>query len=190
MLCPNCKTPVEGNECPKCGTILTELDRLETNVERKPLQRGKHRTSIWYGFLLYYAFFEVAFLNTIQGIRMLTGDFFGSAAAMERLYAEVPGLHALVIFCALLSFAYVGLGLFTRSRLKNYRKSAPWLVLLFYTGDGVIYMSLMLGLAALADVSWTTFADATTMFHVIRSFIMVVCNAVYFDKRKHLFWVP
>ncbi len=191
MLCPNCKTPVEGHECPNCGTVLTELDRLETEMAGKPVLRKKHRSNIWYGFLLYYAFFEVAFLNVFQGVRMLTGAYFDSVATMERIYAEVPGTHGVVLLCALLSFAYAGLGLFTRSRLKGYRKSAPWLVLLFYTGDAVIYLFLMLRMDALVHgTGWMMHWDPTLWFQIIRSAVMVVCNAVYFDKRKHLFWVP
>ncbi len=190
MLCPNCKTPVEGNECPNCGTVLTEMDRLDTQASGQTVRR-KHYSSRWYGFLLYYAFFEVAVLNVFQGVRMLTGDYFGSPRMMESIYAEVPGSQTLVLLCALLSFAYAGLGLFTRSRLKNYRKSAPWLVLLFYTGDAVIQLLLIYGMPSLMKgTGWFFTADASMWFQVIRSFIMVVCNAAYFDKRRHLFWVP
>ncbi len=190
MLCPNCKAPVERNECTKCGTILTDLDRLDTQVSEKTLQRRKHYSTRWYHFLLYYAFFEVAVLNVFQGVRMLTGDFFGPARLIERMYAEVPGAQSLVLLCAVLSFAYAGLGLFTRSRLKGYRKSAPWLVLLFYTGDIVIYLIPILGLPALMQgTPWNYSPDISMLFQIIRSVIMVVCNAVYFEKRRHLFWV-
>ena len=190
MLCPNCKTPVEGNECPNCGTILTDEDRLGMQTPGQTVVRKRHRTDRWYKFLLYFAFFEVAVLNVFQGVRMLTGDFFGSPRLTERVFAEVPGVQALVMICAVLSFAYAGLGLFTRSRLRDYRKSAPWLVLLFYTGDIVIYLSLIVGSAILmAGTTWYYNPDISILFQIVRSVVMVICNAIYFAKRRSQFWV-
>ena len=190
MLCPNCKATFGGKECPACGTIVTELDALEAQIPQRTVRRVKHRSDRWYRFLLYFAFFEVAVLNVSQGIRMLTGAYFGSARLMDHLYAEVPGAQGLVLFCALLSFAYAGLGLFTRSRLKDYRKSAPWLVLVFYTGDAVINLLLIFRMAALMEgTNWQVNEDPVAMFQIVRSLVMVVCNAIYFAKRRKQFWV-
>ena len=168
-LCPKCRASCNDDQeyCAECGAVLPSLQEYKPPVNTpNPDPNGNDAPTQelpmkWYKFVIYFQLFANAILNFING-------FSSIGTAID--YGDTRGiLHGL---CT------IGLGiaaLVIRSGLKNFKANAPKRYYGFMFG-GVI-VDLLFG------------AQATSYFlgSVIGIGIVVACNVVYFNKRKHLF---
>ena len=172
-LCPKCRASCNDDQeyCAECGAVLPSLQDYRppvtnnytgtnTNTNDAPAEEMPMK---WYKFVIYVQLFLSAALNGINGLQVFfEGIDYGSTERM--LYGLCTlglAIWALVI----------------RSGLKNFKANAPKQYYVFLFGG--IILNLLFG--------YGIYNTANFIGSIIGVGIVVACNVVYFNKRKHLF---
>ena len=206
MYCPNCRSQlIDGSVyCPVCGTQLAQVQQM--NYQRmnyqQPIQQPmmnnagyvqqpvqqKSLGMKWFKFLIYFQLFMACIVSIGTGIMLVTGKIYTTLSTMEvdLLYMYFPGLKTFnvcmgVVYC-ILGIIY----LVTRFMLSGYKKAGPPMLIAIYVGS--LLISIIQVVITIQIVSGTIESvSITTIASVLTSIIMIICNIVYFRKRKHLF---
>lgn len=181
--CPNCGASTEEGKPQPAVPTQSQIPYQTYAPEAQQLPMN------WYKFVIWFQLFANALVNAISGITAATGVMYGSSP--EQVYAMVPMLKPVDLIYGSLLFGSAILALVARGRLRKFCKNGPMLyylllvsqtlVLMFYqvVGGAVIYASVM------GDLYQPNYAGVAG--NVIGSVILLVCNVIYFNKRKALF---
>lgn len=140
----------------------------------------------WYKFLIWIALWISAAVNILFGFQYITGG-----AQTEEMLAAFPILSTIDLLYGVLTVGMGVLALYTRFALANYKRNAPTLVVVFYTYG--LAISLIYNCLNIAVTSSTI--DQVTLIitlmslgtSVIFNIVLILCNHVYFKKRKAFF---
>lgn len=168
-LCPKCRASCNDDQeyCAECGAVLpslqeyvppTNYNNTNTNENDAPATELPMK---WYKFVIYFQLFASAALNFYYGFRYLGNglDYDIGRLTWYGIFTVGIGIWALVV----------------RSKLKNFKENAPKQYY-FYLFSGII-LNLLFSMQPMAEL----------LGSAIGTGIVVACNVVYFNKRKHLF---
>ena len=193
-------------ECSNCGTQNPLSEQIVTADGQKltRVPSANNYPMAWFKFLIYFALFAGCALNLLNGINYLNGTFYGKDA--DALYSLSSELKSADTFYACAMFAMIPLALVARFRLAGFCKNGPTLYLALLVVQILVTLIYAFMLSKVGTLTIVTdgsfdgvyFHDATETVYkfdglstvlgsVIGSVIMVICNAVYFNKRKELF---
>lgn len=140
----------------------------------------------WYKFLIYVALWFSAAVNILGAVPYFTGT-----SQAEEILTQFPVLSTVDLFYGVLTLGMGVLAVMTRFALAGYKKSAPKLVVGLYTYGLVISLAYNGIVLAITSSAYDTVNMIITVMSVVTSLIinvaMVICNHIYFKKRKHLF---
>lgn len=187
-------------ECSNCGTQNSLPEEIVSadgqkltyapSVENYPMK--------WFKFLIYFSLFAGCVLNLLNGLNALNGvQYEGYKAA---IYEAIPGLQSADTFYGIALIAMAVYVLITRFVLAGYRKAGPGMYL-GYLAAGIvivfIYSVMLSGIEPTTiriDTDIWSYIEYTYSFswsqnigNIIANIVMLICNAIYFNKRKELF---
>jgi len=140
----------------------------------------------WYKFLIWFALWISAAVNILFGFQYIRGG-----TQTEEMLAAFPILSTIDLFYGILTIGMGVLALYTRFALANYKRNAPALVVGFYTYGlviSLIYNCLNLAVTSSAIDQVTLIITLMSLgTSVIFNIVLILCNHVYFKKRKLLF---
>lgn len=203
--------------CPVCGTQLAQVQQVNYqqmdyqqpvqqmnyqqpvqpqmvsngNYVQQPAQPQMQRKPLgmkWFKFLIYFQLFMASLVSLLTGVFLFTGKIYTGASAeeVELLYMYFPNLKIFNLCMGVVYVVLCILYLITRFMLSGYRKAGPAMLIAMYVGSFLI--SVLLVLITLQFVGGVVYEiNVTTIASIITSIIMIVCNIIYFKKRKHLF---
>jgi hypothetical protein len=139
----------------------------------------------WHKFLIRIALWVIAASNILSGVQYIGGSH------TEEMLALFPILSTINLFYGVLTLGRGILALITRFALAGYRKTAPKLTVGLFTYGLVIslgYNAIVLGMTQSTyepvDLIITGMSVGVS---VIFNLTLVICNHLYFKKRKRLF---
>ena len=139
----------------------------------------------WYKFLIYFFLWVSAAVNIMSGVQYILGG------QTEEMLEAFPILSTIDLFYGVLTLGMGALALFTRFALANYRKNAPALTVGLFTYGLVIslgYNALVLSLTSSAyDPVELIITGMSAGTLVMLNLALIVCNHLYFKKRRRLF---
>ena len=179
--CSNCGTlnhlPAEGYYSPEYGQL-----QYMPSPDSKPMA--------WFKFIIYFQLWAGAVLNFLNGIQALNGSQYSMQGVdADLVYSVFPGLETADMFYGIMALAMAVFAIVVRFRLAGYNSDGPNLYLA-YLGAGIA-ISLIYGIwasSALSVEDITINIWPSLIGSMIGSGIMLACNAVYFGKRKDLFY--
>ncbi len=186
MTCPKCNSDVlnDAKVCKFCGADLS-AQKAEIGQQTAPNVPEIAYEMKWFKFLIYFLLFADAALRTINGIMMITGGV--SRGGMYEAYAF---LQPVDIVFGIIVFGLAALCVYTRFQLSGFRKNSPKL---FYALNALMtFFSVAYDIIYLVVVS----LEANKIFvsdivdigvTLISTAVYIFLNAIYFDRRKHLF---
>lgn len=203
--------------CPVCGTQLAQAQQMnyqQMNYQQ-PMQQMNYQQSVqpqmvsngnyvqqsvqpqmqqkplgmkWFKFLIYFQLFVASLVSLLTGVFLFTGKIYTGASAeeVELLYMYFPNLKIFNLCMGVVYVVLCILYLVTRFMLSGYRKAGPAMLIAMYVGS--LLISVLLVLITLQLVDGVVYEiNITTITSVVTSIVMIVCNIIYFKKRKHLF---
>ena len=154
----------------------------QPQMQQKPLGMK------WFKFLIYFQLFMASLVSLLTGVFLFTGKIYTGASAeeVELLYMYFPNLKIFNLCMGVVYVVLCILYLVTRFMLSGYRKAGPAMLIAMYVGS--LLISVLLVLITLQLVDGVVYEiNITTITSVVTSIVMIVCNIIYFKKRKHLF---
>ena len=140
----------------------------------------------WYKFLIYVALWFSAAVNILGAIPYFTGT-----SQTEEVLAQFPILSTIDLFYGVLTLGMGVLAIYTRFALANYKKTAPRLIVGLYAYGFVISLGYNAAVLAITSSVYAPVDFIITGMSVGTSALinaaMVICNHIYFKKRKRLF---
>ena len=140
----------------------------------------------WYKFLIYVALWFSAAVNILGAIPYFTGT-----SQTEEMLSQFPILGSIDLFYGVLTFGMGVLAVYTRFALAGYKKNAPALIVGLYAYGLVISLGYNVAVIAITQSAYTQVDGIIMVMSIATSAIinvaMVVCNHIYFKKRKRLF---
>ena len=140
----------------------------------------------WYKFLIWIALWVIAASNILSGVQ-----YIGGGSHTEEMLAQFPILSTVNLFYGVLTLGMGVLALITRFALAGYKKTAPKLTVGLFTYGLVIslgYNAIVLGMTSSTyepvDLIITGMSVGVS---VIFNLTLVICNHLYFKKRKRFF---
>ncbi len=163
----------------------------ETNIRPDSVQSSDTYSMKWYHFLIYFALWAGAILNSISGFVYLSGYLYGEYA--DIVYDMFPSLYLLdqiagVCFIALGVFA-----LYVRRALRKFKAAAPSLLTALYVTNIICSVLYPILIAWILDIEFAKLLEgnanmpSTLLPSIITSFILTIANYIYFKKREDLF---
>lgn len=139
----------------------------------------------WFKFIIYFQLFASAVVNLMSGLSYFSGMQYGGSA--DLVYGTIPGLSVLDKAMGAVCLAMAVFAILVRMRLAKFRRNGP-LVYYCYAGGiiGLNLFYLIIGSVLVSELGITLF-DANAVISILPSVIILVCNIVYFGKRKALF---
>lgn len=191
MLCQNCGKDI-GNMtvCSYCGYIANGAGSVPP---RRTDDYGHMNSSAypqmaldmkWYKFIIYFQLFLSALINVSYAGRYFSGLDYGKSAAL--VYQMYSSLRILDIFMGIASLALAGWSLYTRERLRKFKKNAVFAYLslpIIKIVCTCIYM--IVGWTAVGNTEGMDIAAMSS--NISMQIGLLIWNYIYFKKRKHMF---
>ena len=140
----------------------------------------------WYKFLIYVALWFSAAVNILGAIPYFTGT-----SQTEEVLAQFPILSTIDLFYGVLTLGMGVLAIYTRFALAGYKKNAPFIVVGLYAYGLVISLGYNAAVIMITQSAYTQVDGIIMVMSISISAIinvaMVICNHIYFKKRKRLF---
>lgn len=186
MICPHCNEKYSDNllVCPYCGKRKTDVAPPTEKPQKTPPQPGVKNYEMppmkWYNWELYVVFLIVPIVTLAQAV-IIFATIIG-----ENLTTPEIAYYAFTIPC---SVVIAVLELITRSKLKNYKKSAPkWVLSMYILGAVASLITAILNAAAIDIIKNVTLYVAITYWlDLIWDALMIILVRTYYRKRKKLF---
>lgn len=182
--CPNCGAP-SGEEVTRTGNSYTPPPAYapanSLGVQELPMN--------WYKFVIWFQLFANALLNAISSVTAVTGAQYAGAA--EQVYTFVPMLKPVDLIYGSLLLGCAIFALVVRGRLKKFCKDGPVLYYVLFIIQMVLTVVYLVATSAV--ISGSILANsyepnyASTISSLLSTVVMLVCNVIYFNKRKALF---
>lgn len=141
----------------------------------------------WFKFVIYFQLFVAAISGFWNGWRLLSGSIYGlDADDLTYVYNYFSGLKGVD---TIIGICFIVLGIFalvTRFILADFKKAGPAMYI------GMLAANIVLSIAYYASVSGIVGGEVdmdytSTYSSIVASVVLLICNIVYFKKRKHLF---
>ena len=190
MKCPQCQNefPVTNQAnrlCPFCGLAAEPVNILQT----EPSVVQTHYPMKWYKFLIYFALFASAVLNTMSGISYMLGTIHGDILFIGSIYESYPALRIVDIVYGLLLIGVAIMAIYTRLQLAYYREKGPMCLYILYSAT--MALTVISFVSTSLVVQGANYTMLTLLYDTIPSLVVsavtLVLNIVYFRKRKELF---
>ena len=156
----------------------TSDNAVRNNLRELPMR--------WYKFLIWVALPVSAAANIIGAI-----PYFSGMSQTEQVLAQFPILSTLDLFYGILTLGMGALAVYVRVALAGYKRNAPSLVVGLYAYGLVISLGYNLALLTITSSLYEPVDFIITGMSVGTSLIinaaLVICNHIYFKKRKALF---
>lgn len=191
--CRYCGNPLSENGqnfCSKCGSSLAQAEQATYYSAPHAPDSALLYPMKWFKFLIYFALFAGAIVNFFTGLGCITGLTYsfqsGGEVTADIIYfyygnaLRISDIAYGVVLIALAVF-----DIFTRFQLSGFKKNAPNCIIACY---GISLVSGIIYLAAVSVIIGANAFDASFIGSAIGSVIALTANAIYFNKRKLLFY--
>lgn len=143
----------------------------------------------WYNFLIWCDLFLIALYNFVNGIRYITGSFYGGNA--EYVYSYFSELKSYDVCVGILAILFAIFAIITRFRLSGYKKNGPSMFLV-YAVLGIIFpiVAYTIRYSILSNYLEGTINVSGLLENIlllIGEILIMIYSAIYFKQRKHLF---
>ena len=156
----------------------TSDNAVRNNLRELPMR--------WYKFLIWVALPVSAVINIFGAI-----PYFSGMSQTEEILAQFPILSTIDLFYGVLTLGLGALAVYTRIALAGYKKNAPSLVVGLYAYGLVISLCYNVAVLSITSSVYDPVDLIITVMSVGTSVIinaaLVICNHIYFKKRKRLF---
>lgn len=212
--CNNCGAPLERGvtSCRICGKVV-DVNNAQTDsqdIQFENQQQQEYPTQIyspqqgeypyvnpamfqqelpmkWFKFIVSFVLGFSAFMNFVSVMVFFLG--FGNGTTYGRnhrvlllVYEGLPVLETVMcIWSVLLAFFCI----FVRFRLASFKADGPKMLMILYICSAVMNIIYIIGIYIVTKGAVSL--GATVHTQTVVCTLMVVCNKIYFDKRKHLF---
>lgn len=141
----------------------------------------------WFKFIIYFQLFAGCVLSVILGFVSLTGAQYDGYA--EMVYRFFPDLQTADVLYGLMLIAAGVFAIVARGRLSKFCENGPKMYYGYLIAQIVIpIIYLVMANSALGDVTRYANIDYTSTYaNLGTNAVMLACNVIYFNKRKHLF---
>lgn len=213
MKCTRCNIELNiyARECPWCGTAVSDIikeeklrDELKAGLKepknvylQQPQEStnsvknySEYRPMLWYKILIYFVLFLMAFRSLISGYVQITGlahDIANGGVRTKILYSQYPYLRWLDIVGGISWFAFSFTCIYTRQKLKNYSKIAPYLIQNLFLFEPIYKVVYVLIGSELGTNRQSQLFNINFLLNSLFCFILVMIHKEYFSKRIHLF---
>lgn len=169
--------------CPSCGT-----DQMTYEV-MQPMEPAKPLGMKWYNFVIWVQLFLSALRNIIQGVILLSGRAEGlEKEQWEALYAEIDGLHTVVIMMGLTSIILGIFALVVRHFLTQFMEKGPLLYIIYQVVYVVLIFIDAIALASVLGIPVAYMLESAEIWGEITIYaVLIFVNSIYFHKRKDMF---
>ena len=217
MKCKECGAEFEYKDdfCPFCGANIPlgghsaggSAESVVDNDYSAPVSPESLYSMKWYKFLVNFLLWLSAIVNVIAAYNYFTGASYQGIA--DRIYNDVKSLQSLDFFSGIAAIVFVVLAIATIISLKNYKKSGPVLLVIFYVLSSVFNLAYFLAVNNIvSEVGKTviegTFYKGNMMYEftfdlsalasienyimpILSGVVMAIINIIYFNNRKELF---
>ncbi len=141
----------------------------------------------WFKFVIYFQLFANAVLNLIHAVVSLTGAQYGGGYMTSLVYSFYGGLKVLDVIYGICLIAIVAIALFSRFRLAAFKKDAITWLMVTYALNVIVPVIYIIVAAGVLGVGVADVLDASTIGSIVGSIALIICSAIYFGKRKHMF---
>ena len=140
----------------------------------------------WYKFSAYFFLFLSALWYLITGVKFFTQNAYG--VETEHLYKMFGALKTLDLFTGVLMATLALFAIFTSIRLMKLKKDAIASVIILYVVTIAVSVFYLVRINTALPYIYQGHANLSTYWMLIfASAFLIIVNAVYFYKRKHLF---
>lgn len=136
----------------------------------------------WFKFIINFQLFASAVMNSISGIRYLTGSYYEGEA--DLVYAVFPSLKGLDIFMGVASLGMAAFALVIRGWLANFLSKGPKAYLAFLGFNVAISLLYVICASSIIGESAFDFSVATT---ILTTIALLIVSVAYFGKRADMF---
>lgn len=193
--CTNCGThnPIAGEITPpqpQPTSSAAAIDSYASNPDNYSMK--------WFKFLIYFSLFAGCVLNFITGFQALTGTQYSGYSA--DIYEAIPALQSADTFYGLALIVLAVYVLITRFVLAGYHRAGPAMYLFYLVAcimvvfiysimlSGIEPTTIKISTGLWSYVEYTySFSWTQTGGSILANIILLICNAIYFNKRKELF---
>lgn len=193
MICPYCNAEIrnDSEQCRFCGAeMAVQKENTVSSGENQsasacgqPVISENAKSEIgmkWFKFLIYFVLFADAAMKAFNGISNLTGGI-----SRGEMYADYSILKPIDIIFGIFSFVLAACCIFTRFQLAEFKKNS---YKMFYVLQIIQILSVYAYEAAyliVAGINMSTVKDIVISISVTA--VYIILNAIYFDRRRHLF---
>lgn len=135
-----------------------------------PQQPQKELGMKWFHFVIYF--------------QLLTGRIYGENT--DRVYSYFSGLKGVDTIIGICYIAIAIFALVTRFMLADFKKCGPAMYIGMQVAGLIISIAYIASVTSIVD-GLTEYIASSTYGTMAVSIVMLICNIVYFKKRKHLF---
>lgn len=176
--CPKCTSIVDDSviECPACGSKIGER---QYQVERHSMN--------WFSFLIKWSLFATAIWNVLQAISIMNSG----TEEIYLIYGYQYDDYTLTF--GIICIIYAAFAVFTRFMLSKYKKSGPYLLyglitfpILSRIAEGIWTINMCQDIPAVYE-RVVSKVQVEVVGVLIWQSILLVCNCIYFTKRRELF---
>lgn len=187
MTCPYCNAEIKDDST-VCKFCSAQVDALKNNVISQPQTSEKAKDEIgmlWYKFQIYFMLFYDALTCVISGVVNLI-----SSLSQGGIYADYPILKPINFAFGVFAIAVAALLIVTRFRLAKFKKNAPKMFYAALIAQSVLacgYEIACLIIVGLGGDFRLAASIGELFLKIDLTVFYVILNAIYFDRRKHLF---
>ena len=138
----------------------------------------------WFHFVIYSQLFVSALVGLWNGFQLLTGRIYGENT--DRVYSYFSGLKGVDTIIGICYIAIAIFALVTRFMLADFKKCGPAMYIGMQVAGLIISIAYIASVTSIVD-GLTEYIASSTYGTMAVSIVMLICNIVYFKKRKHLF---
>ena len=153
---------------------------------------------MWFKFLIYFQLFAAALLNVINALSVLKGTHLQGFA--EEFYAQSYALKMADNFYGICLIVLAVLCIVVRFRLAGFYSNGPGLYIMLLVANilvPLVYGFLLTNAGSISIEVYTGWYRDTVTYQfdgwaslfgsAIGSGVLLICNGIYFNKRKELF---
>ena len=149
-----------------------------------PQQPQKELGMKWFHFVIYFQLFVSALVGLWNGFQLLTGRIYGENTDRYIVIFWLEGCGYVLLVSA--TFAIAIFALVTRFMLADFKKCGPAMYIGMQVAGLIISIAYIASVTSIVD-GLTEYIASSTYGTMAVSIVMLICNIVYFKKRKHLF---
>lgn len=145
----------------------------------------------WFNFIIYFQLFAAVILSITSAIKFINGDQYGGYK--DLFYLRISGLKTLDISMIIFNFVFAAMCIVVRFLLANYKKHSYKIYIYMYIANLVFTLIYTFSIAPIinsslhSDFSFNDVIDPIIYPSIGVSLLMIICNIIYFNKRKHFF---